>query len=316
MKYIIAVLFILITIPVSAQESIYKDTTRIPDTPTGRYVMPFLDIVNNADTDQIKGFVMKNYAPSFRNQFSMEEIIGIFNYLRNTYGKLTFHSVREFQAILPDNQLMVIVQAKGTQSQMAITFQTMNEPPYQINNLKLLLKNPRIKPALLVVDIQNDYLPLMSKEDKQVALSRINECIGLFRQEGLPIIRVYHTDPQTGPAVDSEGFKFPLTIKISEDDPKVIKNFPSAFRNTDLDSILKEKGCNELFLCGLSATGCVLATYFGAIERGYNTVMVEDAVISQNHAHTKVIEQITSTTNIQDLTFLVDNIKKPIAKKE
>ena len=44
--------------------------------------------------------------------------------------------------------------------------------------------------------------------------------------------------------------------------------------------------------------------------------MVEDAVIIQNHTHTKVIEQITSTTNIQDLTFLVDHIKKPVAKKE
>ncbi len=311
MKKIIVLLFILIAIPVSAQENRYTDSIEIPDNPAGKYVMPFLDFLNNADNDQIKEFVEKNYEPSFRAQFTFENITGLINYLRNTFGKLSFYSVREFQEKLPDNQIMIIVQPERIESRIAFIIHTMNEAPHLINNLQILQANPHIKPALLVIDTQNEYLHRMSEEDRKDSLRMINECISLFRQKGLPVIRVYNTDPQRGPAVDSEGFKFPSTINITEDDPKIIKNFPSGFRNTDLDAILKEKGCNRLFLCGLSATGCVLATYWGAVERGYNTFMVKDTLLSPNHTHTQVIEDITNTVNIQVLTFMVDHIVKP-----
>ncbi len=79
--------------------------------------------------------------------------------------------------------------------------------------------------------------------------------------------------------------------------------------------MIKEKGCNSLYLRGLSATGCVLTTYSGAAERGYNTFMVEDALISQNHSRTKVIEEISNSVNIQTLLFMVDHIVKPVGKK-
>ena len=314
MKHIIALLLILIVIPISAQENRFTDSTGIPDNQVGQYVMPFLDMINNADNDQIKEFVQKNYEPSFRAKFSMDEITGLINYIHNTCGKLSFYSVREFQEKLPDNQIMIIVQPERIESRIAFILRTTNDPPYLINNIAILQSNPQIRPALLVIDVQNEYLPRMSEEDKQDSLRMINECIWLFRQKGLPIIRVYNTDPQRGPAVDSEGFMFPSTINISEEDPKIIKNFPSAFRNTNLDDILKEKGCNRVFLCGLSATGCVLATYFGAAERGYNTFMVKDTLMSPNHTQTRVIEDISNTVNIQMLMFMVDQIVKPVEK--
>src|SRR3990172_7556597 len=79
----------------------------------------------------------------------------------------------------------------------------------------------QLKPALLVIDIQNQYLPYMSEDDKKFALEMINGAIGLFRQHGCPIIRVYHTDPQWGPKPDSEPFEFPASINIAPDDPKI-----------------------------------------------------------------------------------------------
>lgn len=176
-------------------------------------------------------------------------------------------------------------------------------------------KTEQIRPALLVIDVQNEYLPFMSEEGKSLSFRMINGCIWLFRQKGLPIIRVYNTHPQWGPKIDSEAFAFPSAITVTEDDPKIVKHFPSAFRKTDLDSVLKKKGCNTLFLCGLSATGCVLATYHGAAEKGYDVFMVKDAVMSPNRTDTKVIEDISNSVNFQTLTFMLDHILKPMENK-
>jgi nicotinamidase-related amidase len=176
-------------------------------------------------------------------------------------------------------------------------------------------KIDRIRPALLVIDVQNEYLPFMSKEEQPLSFRMINGCIWLFRQKGLPIIRIYNTHPQWGPKVDSEAFEFPSSITVKDDDPKIIKNFPSAFRKTGLDKMLKKNGYNTLFLCGLSATGCVLATYHGAAERGYNVFMVKDAIMSPNRNQTKVIEDISDTVSFQTLMFMLDHTLKPIKLK-
>jgi hypothetical protein len=47
----------------------------------------------------------------------------------------------------------------------------------------------QLKPALVIIDIQNQYLPYMSESDKKLALEMINASILLFRQYNLPIIQ-------------------------------------------------------------------------------------------------------------------------------
>ena len=123
----------------------------------------------------------------------------------------------------------------------------------------------KMKPALLVIDIQNQYLEYTDDDDREIPMYMINAAIALFREHGLPVIRVYHTNPEYGPEPGSEEFAFPESVVIEESDPKIVKNFPSAFTKTDLDKLLKEKECNTLYLCGLSAVGCVFATYHSAM---------------------------------------------------
>ena len=166
-----------------------------------------------------------------------------------------------------------------------------------------------IKPALLVIDIQNEYLKYMSEDDKKWGMEIINGAIYIFGQHNLPIIRVYHTDPNWGPKPGTEPFEFPKSVIIKDDDPKVIKNFPSAFQKTDLDKILKEKGCNTLFLCGLSSVGCVLATYFGGMERDYKVFMVKEGIMSHNSDYTKVVRDICETVSFETMTFMLEHLK-------
>ncbi len=168
----------------------------------------------------------------------------------------------------------------------------------------------KVKPALLVIDIQNAYLPRMDDSDKKLGMEMINYYIGLFRANGFPVIRVYHTDLKMGPKPDSEEFEFPKTVAVLADDAKIVKNYPSAFKKTELDKLLRAKGCDTLFLCGLSAVGCVLATYHGANDLDYKVFMLKDALISHDAALTKAVQQISRTIDYFALKLLLENICK------
>jgi nicotinamidase-related amidase len=168
----------------------------------------------------------------------------------------------------------------------------------------------KIKPALLVIDIQNAYLPRMDEKDKKLAMEMINYYIEIFHANGLPVIRVHHSHPQMGPKPDSEEFQFPKTVAVREDDPMVTKNFGNAFKKTDLDRMLREKGCNTLFLCGLSAVGCVLATYHGAMDLDYDVFMLKDSLISHDAALTKAVQEICKTIDYYALRLVLGGVGK------
>lgn len=161
-----------------------------------------------------------------------------------------------------------------------------------------------LKPALVVMDVQNAYIGWMDEADKDIAIKYINAVIALFEKYQLPIIRVYHQDKNWGPSEDSEEFKFVPELNIKEEYPMIIKNYGNAFKKTDLDKILKDKNINTVFLCGLSATGCVLATHFGATDLDYDAFMIENALLSNDKDNTDSIEKIMNSVSYGDLNFI------------
>ena len=167
-----------------------------------------------------------------------------------------------------------------------------------------------MKPVLIVIDTQNKYLPYMSDEDKNFAFGVINYAISMFRQHEFPIIRVYHTDPAWGPVPNTEDFEFPEKIAVTDDDPKIIKTYSNAFNKTDLEKVIKELEGNTLFLCGLSAVGCVLATYHGAKDRDYDVFLVKGALMSHNSTYTKFVEDVYEPVGLNALKLMLENSKK------
>jgi len=167
-----------------------------------------------------------------------------------------------------------------------------------------------LKPALLVLDVQNAYISMMDQSDQDLAIQHINWAIWLFEKYELPIIRIYHQNKAGNPAEDSEEFKFIDEINVKEDYPQVIKQYGNAFTKTDLDKILKEKGINSVFLCGLSATGCVLATKIGTDDHDYNSFLIKNALLSPNADYTDVIEDIMSTMDLESIMFLFEHTLK------
>ncbi|MEI6124674.1 MAG: isochorismatase family protein [Bacteroidota bacterium] len=168
----------------------------------------------------------------------------------------------------------------------------------------------QIKPALLIIDIQNVYLSMVPEREKEVAMYYINGLIELFRSKGYPIIRIYHLDKESGPKPDSEQFEYPTSVLIKDEDAKVIKTYGNGFNKTDLDKIIKEQGSNTLFLCGLSAVGCVLATWIGAQDHDYKAFMVKNAIMSHNSDYTKNVEDMFDAVSYDIVQLILENSEK------
>jgi len=162
------------------------------------------------------------------------------------------------------------------------------------------------KPALVVMDIQNAFMPYMDDEDTKLALPMVNATIELFRKHGLPVIRVYHADPEGVPQPGTEPFEFPKTVGILDTDSMVVKTHPSAFNQTELDRLLREQGVDTVFLSGLSAVGCVLATYFDADRLDYRVFMVRDGLISHDAELTASVEKMTGAVGYEAIAYMLD----------
>lgn len=150
-----------------------------------------------------------------------------------------------------------------------------------------------MKPALLVIDVQNEWLdksPELKKCVEQRAAS-INRAIDWFRSKTLPVIAVYHEDKKKGPVRGTRNFEFADIISIRDSDFKVVKHFPNSFARTGLEKILKENGCDSVALSGLSATWCVLATYFGAIDRDMTPHMLRGCLADSSRDNVQFAEE-------------------------
>lgn len=184
-----------------------------------------------------------------------------------------------------------------------ITGKSFSQEPKQQNKAQ-------IKPALLIIDIQNVYLTMVPEREKEVAMYYINGLIQLFRSNGYPVIRIYHMDRESGPKPDSEQFQFPNSVLIRDEDAKVIKTYGNGFNKTDLDKIIREKGSNTLFLCGLSAVGCVLATWIGAQDHDYKAFMVKDAIMSHDSGYTNQVEDMFNAVGYDVVQLILQNSEK------
>ncbi|RPI43354.1 MAG: isochorismatase family protein [Bacteroidetes bacterium] len=167
-------------------------------------------------------------------------------------------------------------------------------------------KSP-LKPALLVIDIQNAFMGMVPEGEKEVAMTNISYYIELFRKHGCPIVRIHHQSEEFGVLPGTDAFEFPSSVPIKDDDPRVVKTYSDAFNKTDLDSILKGSGSNTLFLCGLSSVGCVLATWIGAQNHDYNAFILKDAIMSHNSDFTNNVEVMFDAVGYEMVKLVLDN---------
>ena len=153
--------------------------------------------------------------------------------------------------------------------------------------------------ALLIVDVQNDFLPggALPVASGAEVLAPLNAWIDRFRQARLPIFatRDWHPPnhcsfrPQGGPwpahcVADSAGAAVPTqlalppaTIVVSKGRQREAEAY-SGFAGSELDRELREMGVCRLFVGGLATDYCVLATVNDALRLNYHVFLLGDAV--------------------------------------
>jgi nicotinamidase-related amidase len=163
-----------------------------------------------------------------------------------------------------------------------------------------------MKPALFIEDIQNVWLyDPDSNQDLRKSVEKrldvINEAIAWFRRNKLPIIVGYTVDKEQGLLPGTKSFEVPETVNVRETDLKVTKLHASAFGNPELGATLRNEGCDTLVIVGLSASGCVLATFFGALDWDIRPYLLQGGVASHNEEHVRFAEEICDTLSLQEL---------------
>lgn len=154
-----------------------------------------------------------------------------------------------------------------------------------------MYKNTNQKPrelkdtAVVTIDIQQDYFPggafaLWQAERAGKIISRL---LSWARGESLPIIHVRHTSlrPEARFLLpDTPGQALHPCLNIQPGEPIVDKNFPSSFRETDLDTQLKALGITTIIWAGMITWMCVDTTLRAAYDLGYKNILIADGTAS------------------------------------
>ena len=127
--------------------------------------------------------------------------------------------------------------------------------------------------ALLVVDVQNDVVGTAWHRDEVVG--RIDELVQRARAAGTPVVWVQHNDEDM--PLGSPGWQIVDELLPSDDEPHIDKQYGDSFADTDLGAVLATKNVGHVVLCGAQSDACITATLYGAVHRGYDVTLVEDA---------------------------------------
>ena len=138
------------------------------------------------------------------------------------------------------------------------------------------------EPALVIIDIQNDYFPggKMELEGADAAAKNAARALAKFRERHLPVIHVRHLSTRPGATFfipGTTGADMHERVRPREGERVVEKNFPNSFRATELDQVLKGAGAKELVVAGMMTHMCVDASVRHAADLGYKVTLLSDA---------------------------------------
>jgi nicotinamidase/pyrazinamidase len=159
--------------------------------------------------------------------------------------------------------------------------------------------------ALVVVDLQNDFLPggSLAVLGGDEIIPVINQYIGLFHAKGLPIFTTQDWHPADHCSfkaeggiwpvhcvADTHGSLFPEGLKLPDSTVSILKAVDktkeaySGFGGSDLNKRLKSANVKRLFIGGLTTDYCVLNTVKDALQNGFEVFFLIDAIRAVNVA--------------------------------
>jgi nicotinamidase/pyrazinamidase len=157
--------------------------------------------------------------------------------------------------------------------------------------------------ALIVVDMQNDFLPggSLAVPGGGTIIPLLNQYMARFAALHLPIFATRDWHPanhcsflqQGGPwpphcVANTSGADFhpelawPANSHIISKATTPEKDAYSCFEDTNLDAMLQSQHIQRLFIGGVAMEYCVLNTVKDALHEGYQVLVLEDAIRAIN----------------------------------
>lgn len=131
----------------------------------------------------------------------------------------------------------------------------------------------RTNSALLVIDVQVGVVSDAFDRDKIV--SNMASAVLKARAAGIPVIWVQHSDE--GMPINSADWEIVPELKPVDGEEIVRKLYRNSFEATNLEEILSKLTVGHLYITGAQTNNCVRFTCHGALDRGYDVTLVEDA---------------------------------------
>jgi nicotinamidase-related amidase len=154
-----------------------------------------------------------------------------------------------------------------------------------------------MKPALLVIDIQKDFFNINQacSDSLKSAIDYVNPAIDLFRKKNLPIIAIQHKNEEKGLVPGNPNFNMPESVKLENQDVRIIKTYGNSFTKTGLAERLRALGVDTVIVTGFCAEFCVLSTYIGAQDYDLTPIILRGSIASDNAEHIRFVEEIAET---------------------
>lgn len=153
--------------------------------------------------------------------------------------------------------------------------------------------------ALLIVDMQNDFLPggnlAVPRGDEAVPV--LNRYLKFFTSRNLPVYATCDWHPEQHCSFKAQGgswpphcvqgtrgaefaaaLQLPPSAVIISKATTVEQDAYSGFQGTDLDERLRAASIRRLFVGGLATDYCVLNTTRDALRLGYRVFVLADAI--------------------------------------
>lgn len=162
--------------------------------------------------------------------------------------------------------------------------------------------------TLVLIDCQNTYTRgVMELEGVQAALDEIEILLDRARSAGIPIVHIQHDDGP-GSLYDIEGESGAIVSRVAphNGEPVVVKNYPNAFVQTDLDDVLKTANASNLVLAGFMTHMCVNSTARAAFNVGYAPTVVAAATATRALPGLKDVTVPAETVQSASLAAIAD----------
>jgi nicotinamidase-related amidase len=155
------------------------------------------------------------------------------------------------------------------------------------------------RPALLVIDMLNDFLGKWDPARRNKLICAINELVQMMRRASRPVIWVRQEfEPDLSDAFlemrakgirvairGTAGAQLVSELALASSDAVIVKKRYSAFFGTDLDEILRRLQPDTLVIAGVNTHACIRTTAIDAYQRDWHVVLASDCIDSYDSEH-------------------------------